>query len=208
MKHSSFFIFVTSLLASTAFAVVSNLSTSLSESWASQSSSGVSTFDAPYFLSTVTITDKITWELIVSKTVTYENHDDDVPTLTLTGPITSTETKTITTIIIAKNNQLDPTPISFPNWDRAHFEDYLDGSIPSDEAAASAISSFISFGRQPACTSAYYAFEATAATTTRNHPQRILTTTAPNGEVTETIIFDTVTEVIGANDSPCCRGCS
>ncbi|MCJ1409061.1 hypothetical protein MMC19_003138 [Ptychographa xylographoides] len=165
--------------------------------------------DTSYFISTETSTETITRILTVSSIITYYDDNND-PTLTLTGPITSIETKTITTEVVAGGLT---TSTSYPSWDPVPYLDYFiegpSGYLPPPNASiASEISSFISYGRQPACTSDYSAFIATAPTITQTFPVGVETTTLRNSKTTDYIAYDTLTAQAVAGDGFCCWYCS
>ncbi|MCJ1388752.1 Muc22p [Xylographa bjoerkii] len=171
------------------------------------SPSSSSSLASGVYLSGETLTETITWLLTVSKTVTYDN-DWDTPTLTITGPFTSTETKTVTTQLIA-TYQNNATASALPPWDRDPYIDYLLYPYPSVNASfAAVLSSFISYGRQPECTAAYSAYVATAPVSTETDPIAIITTTLPGNQVTEFIAYETLTQAPYAEDAYCCWYCS
>lgn len=182
--------------------------TSASNTLSPHSSIADTSLSTGYYLSTETLTETITWELTVSKTVTYDDRWGN-PTLTLTGPITSTETRTVTTQVI-KQNAAATTP--YPPWDPAPYVDWFllghnrSWTAPNASIAAE-LSSFISYGRDPACTSAYSAFNATAAFITETLADGIITTSKPGGQVTRFIEYYTVTHKPYDWDGYCCGNC-
>ncbi|MCJ1404251.1 hypothetical protein MMC11_007476 [Xylographa trunciseda] len=160
-----------------------------------------------FYLSGETLTETITRELIVTTTETYDN-DWGTPTLTVTGPFTSTETKTVTTQVIA-SYQNNATNSALPPWDRNPYLDYFQYPYPSVNASfASVLSSFVAYGRQPQCTAAYSAYIATAPLSTETDPVAIITTTLPGNHVTESIFYETLTQAPLFDDAYCCWYCS
>ncbi|MCJ1287667.1 mucin 5B, oligomeric mucus gel-forming [Xylographa opegraphella] len=155
-----------------------------------------------YSLSGETLTETITWLITGSETVTYDLYENvDTPTLTITGPFTSTETKTVTTQVIATNP--NATFSTLPPWDPVPYLDYFAWPYPSAEPSLAAVlSSFTSYGRQPECTVAYNAFKATDPIATKTYAVDIITTTLPGDQVTDTspsiyVAFPTVSAVDG-----------
>ena len=104
-------------------------------------------------------------------------------------------------------------PTTYP-WDQGPWMSLLPifGSTPVlDASQAAAVSSFISYGRDGACSSAYSAFMATAAETTEKYTDVLtITSTLPDGRNTVFPIdyVQTYTDEVGSDDTPCCWDCS
>ncbi|MCJ1436806.1 hypothetical protein MMC27_006188 [Xylographa pallens] len=163
-------------------------------------SQSIPSLASDYYLSAETLTETITWLVTDSKTVIYDLIGiSDTPTLTITGPFTSTETKTVTTQVIATNP--NATFHALPPWDPVPYLDYFLWPYPSAAPSLAAVlSSFTSYGRQPECTAAYSAFMATDPIATETYAVDIITTTLPGNQVTEYIRYDTNTLPLYAGD--------
>ena len=160
-----------------------------------------------YYLLTEILTETESYFLTGSKTITYEN-DWGTPTATITGPFTSVETEVITTKKIAGYH----STTSYQPWDAGPylniFVQGINSTVSLDPSKAAAVSSFISYGREPACTSAYSAYIATAPTITETYPLGIETSTLANGRITDYIYYGTLTQQVGSGEQVCCWYCS
>ena len=193
--------------SSTLVSSISSSDPSLSSTTLVLSQSASSSLASDYYLSGETLTETFTWLVTDSKTVTYDYYGISIiPTLTITGPFTSTETKTVTTQVIATNP--NATFSTLPPWDPAPYVEYFVWPYPSAAPPLAAVlSSFTSYGRQPECTAAYNAFTATNPIATETYAVDIITTTLPDNQVTELIKYDTNTLPLYAGDGYCCCCC-
>ena len=117
-------------------------------------------------------------------------------------------------------SSLNPTVTSTPSitttypWNKNPWDSLLPifGSTPVlDASQAAAVSSFVSYGRDEACSSAYSAFLATEAETTKKFTNILtITSTLPDGQST-VFPYDyvqTYIDKVGNGDTPCCWDCS
>ena len=173
----------------------------------SSTTDGSSSSTGYYILTETTTETETEYLLSVSKTITYEN-DGGTPTATITGPFTSIKTEVVTTEWIAGF----PSTTSYQPWDAGPYLDiFIQGpniTASLDPSQAAAVSSFISYGREPACTSAYSAYIATAPTITETVANEIETSTLANDQITKFINYLTITQQVGSGDQVCCWYCS
>ena len=199
---SSYLLEDTSLLASTSGTGLIPL---LSSTTGNSNPSSSSLQDTGYYITTEIETLILTWTVPLSETITYDN-DLDTSTLTI-SPFTSTETETITTVLV-KQYPNNATSSALPVWDADPYLSYfIDSSLSANASFAAEMSSFVSYGRQPACTAAYHSYLATAQVLTIVFGAEVITTTLPDNQVTEKIFYETITQASFAYDAYCCADC-
>ena len=135
----------------------------------------------------------------IRSTMAFVNNTSTLSWLPPNSTITSTSS-------ISTNYPWDAGP-----W-RSYFPEPFQSTTPYlDASQAIALSSFISYGREEACTSAYSAFEATVPWTTIFDTYPLPTSsTLPNGQITEFSYDYTLsyTEKLGGGGDFCCWACS
>ncbi|KAL9120012.1 MAG: hypothetical protein Q9187_003434, partial [Circinaria calcarea] len=164
---------------------------------------------ASLFITTRVSLKPVTYVVSDAKPKTYQvRKGDDFDTFTITGPTTFVTYASLVDVLIASTPSNTTSTASYPSWDRSPYINYFVGDGTTwDAAQVAAASSFVSYGRQPACTAAYSSFIATKPNTTQTFAQ-VTTFTGGNGQITNGIGFQTRTRGSGQMAGFCCGSCS
>lgn len=165
--------------------------------------------NASLFITTRVSLQPVTYVVSDVEPKTYQvRKGDSFDRFTVTGPTTFVTYASLVNVFVASTPSNTTSTATYPNWDPSPFIKYFVGAKTTwDAAHVAAASSFISFGRQPACTAAYSSFIATKPKTTQTFAQ-VTTFTGSNGQITNGIGFDTMTLGSGQMAGFCCGSCS